>query len=55
MRKRATVVLLWSLAASAAAQERMEVSMPPNSRQVGQCAFANRCSSKPAGRRHVRR
>jgi hypothetical protein len=45
MRKRASMSFLWILAASAAAQQRLEVRMPPNSRQAGQSAFANRCPS----------
>jgi hypothetical protein len=44
MRKRVTaIVFLGSLAATAAAQPGAEITMPPNSRQMGQFPFANNC------------
>jgi hypothetical protein len=38
-----TAAVFWSLAATAAAQSGVQITMPPNARQEGQVPFANNC------------
>jgi hypothetical protein len=43
MRIPVKTAFLWSLAITAGAQSRLEISMPPDSRQAGRLTFANSC------------
>lgn len=46
MRRPLKTAFLWSLAITASAQSRLEISMAPNSRQAGRLTFANSCPTR---------